>query len=213
MSTHKLRPKLKKYIRLGLLKKKGAAVSKKQNFFFSPDLNYLNTKFSNKLEHSFNKAISNHRKLKLFFGFHKTSLLKRVIKKKLLKNLKSRYFLKEVEFCSILECRLDILLYRLGLVSTIFEAKQLISHKKVRVNNNYVSSYSYLLKKSDVISFEPSVHTLLKKRLLKHLQERNLYILNFVEINFKILKVIFIKEKFFIPEHLQHYNSLLKWKI
>ena len=40
MSTHKLRPKLKKYIRLGLLKKKGAAVSKKQNFFFSPDLNW-----------------------------------------------------------------------------------------------------------------------------------------------------------------------------
>jgi len=211
MKNHKIRPRLKRYIKFGILtKNKNYKLRKK---FFSPDLNYLNTKFSNKLELYFNKSILNIRKLKLLFGFHRTSLLKKINKKSKLKNVKSQHFLKEVRFCSLLERRLDVLFYRLGLVSTLFEAKQLLSHKKVKINNYFVSSYSYLLKKGDIISFDSSLEESIKKRLIQECQKRNLYIINSVEVNFKILKIIFIQEKVFLPEYIQNYTSLLKWKI
>jgi ribosomal protein S4 len=214
MTTHKLRPRLKKYLKLGILSKKKIYKSKKPTLFFLPDSNYLNTKFSSRLEQYFNKSIMNRRKLKLFFGFYKTSLLKKINNKKAFKKTKSRFFfLKELEFCSLLERRLDILLYRLGLVSTLFEAKQLISHKKIKINNCFISSYSYLLRKGDHISFDSSIETLIKKVLITQFQIRNLYNLNSIEINFKILKIVFIKEKIFLPEQTQHYTSFLKWKI
>jgi len=211
MALHKVRPRLKKYVKFGILKKDTRHVSKTKAFF-SPDLNYLNTKFSNKLEQSFNKSISNLRKLKLLFGFYRTALLKKITGKRFLRKSKSRYLLKEVEFCSLLERRLDVLLYRLGLVSSLFEAKQLISHKKVRINNCFVSSYSYSLKKGDIVSFDSSIELMVKRCLIKQLQTRDLYVLRYVEINFKILKIIFLKEKLFLPEQIQHYNSLLKWE-
>ena len=78
MTTHKLRPRLKKYLKLGILSKKKIYKSKKPTLFFLPDSNYLNTKFSSRLEQYFNKSIMNRRKLKLFFGFYKTSLLKKI---------------------------------------------------------------------------------------------------------------------------------------
>jgi ribosomal protein S4 len=79
-----------------------------------------------------------------------------------------RYTLNELEFCSILERRLDILLFRLGFVPSIFAAKQLISHKKVKVNNHANSSFSRLLKKGDVISFDNSVYPVIYCNLTNH---------------------------------------------
>lgn len=81
MALHKVRPRLKKYVKFGILKKDTRHVSKTKAFF-SPDLNYLNTKFSNKLEQSFNKSISNLRKLKLLFWFLSNSVIEKNYRKK-----------------------------------------------------------------------------------------------------------------------------------
>jgi small subunit ribosomal protein S4 len=51
-----------------------------------------------------------------------------------------------------LECRLDNVVYRMGFASTRAEARQLVSHKAVSVNEKLVNIASYQCKAGDVIS-------------------------------------------------------------
>lgn len=213
MNIHKIRPKLKKYakIRVFLNVKK----NKKETLnFFSPDLTYLTSKSSNKIKDNYQLNLLHRRKLKLLLGFQRMSLLKKCLKTELKGNLKSWRFVNEIEFCSILERRLDILLYRLGFVTTLFEAKHLISHKKIKINNQESTSYSRLLKKGDIISFVPSVKPLIKKRLIKQIKIRDFYFNTFynVEVNLKTLKIIVLTEKIDLAQQLQHYSFSLNWK-
>lgn len=57
------------------------------------------------------------------------------------------------DFIILLESRLDIIIYRLKVTRSIFEAKQIINHGKVQINGKYVFSQNYILKKGDIISF------------------------------------------------------------
>ena len=52
----------------------------------------------------------------------------------------------------LLESRLDNVVYRIGLGSTRAEARQLVSHKAVLVNDKQVNIPSYVVKPGDVIS-------------------------------------------------------------
>jgi small subunit ribosomal protein S4 len=51
-----------------------------------------------------------------------------------------------------LECRLDNVVYRMGFAATRAEARQLVSHKAVSVNEKLVNIASYQCKAGDVIS-------------------------------------------------------------
>ncbi len=53
---------------------------------------------------------------------------------------------------SFLERRLDNVVYRLGFACTRSEARQLVSHKAILVNNKVVNIASYLVEVGDVIS-------------------------------------------------------------
>jgi small subunit ribosomal protein S4 len=53
---------------------------------------------------------------------------------------------------SLLECRLDNVVYRMGFGSTRAEARQLVSHKAILVNTKSVNIPSYLVKVGDVVS-------------------------------------------------------------
>jgi len=52
----------------------------------------------------------------------------------------------------LLESRLDAVVYRSNIAPTIFSAKQLISHKHIKVNGKVVNISSYRLKIGDVVS-------------------------------------------------------------
>lgn len=52
---------------------------------------------------------------------------------------------------SLLESRLDNVVYRLGLATTRTEARQLVSHKAIMVNGKVVNISSFLVKPQDVI--------------------------------------------------------------
>src|SRR5579872_3199989 len=52
----------------------------------------------------------------------------------------------------ILECRLDNVVYRMGFAATRAEARQLVSHKGVSVNDKLVNIASYQCKAGDVIN-------------------------------------------------------------
>jgi small subunit ribosomal protein S4 len=51
----------------------------------------------------------------------------------------------------LLECRLDNVVYRMGFASTRAEARQLVSHKALSVNDQVVSIASYQCKAGDVV--------------------------------------------------------------
>ena len=53
---------------------------------------------------------------------------------------------------SLLECRLDNVVYRMGFGSTRAEARQLVSHKAMTVNGQSVNIPSYLVKTGDVVA-------------------------------------------------------------
>ena len=53
---------------------------------------------------------------------------------------------------SLLECRLDNVVYRMGFGSTRAEARQLVSHKAILVNGQAVNIPSYLVKEGDVVA-------------------------------------------------------------
>lgn len=218
MTNHKTKPKIKKYIKAGIFfnikKHKNLTIKKKKLRFFSPDFVYLNSKKSDKIEESYQISFINRKKLKLLFGFPRTSFFKKILKKNLLKKKNSKYFLKENEFCSSLECRLDFLLFRLGLAKNLFEAKHLIAYKKVFVNGESSRSYTKRLKKGDIISFDTSAKKLIFTRLLNEIVNRSFFfnVHNNLEINFKTLKIVILSEKINFSRQIQHYSVFLNWK-
>ena len=53
---------------------------------------------------------------------------------------------------SLLESRLDNVVYRMGFGSTRAEARQMVSHKAIIVNGNSVNIPSYMVKAGDVVA-------------------------------------------------------------
>lgn len=53
---------------------------------------------------------------------------------------------------TLLECRLDNVVYRMGFGATRSEARQLVSHKAIMVNGRSVNVSSYSVKPDDIIS-------------------------------------------------------------
>lgn len=54
-------------------------------------------------------------------------------------------------FISLLESRLDVVVYRANFVPTVFAARQFVNHKHVTVNNKIVNIPSYKLKVGDIV--------------------------------------------------------------
>lgn len=59
-------------------------------------------------------------------------------------------------FIGLLESRLDAVVYRLNLASTIFAARQLVTHCHIRVNGKKVNIPSLRLKEGDIIELKES---------------------------------------------------------
>ena len=64
-------------------------------------------------------------------------------------------------FVALLERRLDAVVYRMNFSDSIFGARQLVSHKHVKVNDNIVNIASFLVKDGDVIELTDSAKQIL----------------------------------------------------
>lgn len=63
-------------------------------------------------------------------------------------------------FISLLESRLDSVVYRANFVPTVFSARQFVNHKHVTVNGKVVNIPSYRLKVGDVVQIREKSRTL-----------------------------------------------------
>lgn len=60
---------------------------------------------------------------------------------------------------NLLESRLDNVVYRMGFASTRAEARQLVSHKSIQVNNEFINIPSYQVSVGDVVSIRDKSKT------------------------------------------------------
>ena len=104
---------------------------------------------------------------------------------------------------SLLETRLDNVVYRLGLAKTRTMARQLVSHRDVLVNGKKVNIPSYSVKMDNVISLSPKIKK--TANVSKILEEKSNEILPFLQKKGVVGKLVRYpkKEDLQIPFNLQ----------
>ena len=91
---------------------------------------------------------------------------------------------------SLLECRLDNVVYRMGFGSTRAEARQLVSHKAILVNGSAVNIPSYQVGANDEISIREKAKKQSRIQLAMELAEQG-DLPEWVEVDGKALKGVF----------------------
>ena len=100
----------------------------------------------------YGKQLSEKQKVKNMYG-----LREKQFKRFFSIAIKSREGVPGENLLSLLERRLDNTLYRLKLATTRTQARQMVVHGHVMVNNHKVYSPSFLVKINDVVSLDPKV--------------------------------------------------------
>lgn len=91
----------------------------------------------------------------------------------------------------LLERRLDIVVYRMNFVPTVFSARQFVNHKHVKVNGKTVNIPSYRVKEGDVIEVAEKARQIPMVIEAAEKQERE--VPSYLEADNKILKGKFIR--------------------
>ncbi|HIM58401.1 MAG TPA: 30S ribosomal protein S4 [Gammaproteobacteria bacterium] len=91
---------------------------------------------------------------------------------------------------SLLECRLDNVVYRMGFGSTRAEARQLVSHKSILVNGSIVNIPSYQVSANDEISIREKAKKQSRIQLAVELAEQAGQV-DWVDVDNKTLKGVF----------------------
>ena len=98
-----------------------------------------------------NYIFKKKQQLKIFYG----KISEKKFKKIVLKSKNSSKTLDNSSYFNIIETRLDMLLYRAKFLPTIFSCNQLLTHKKILINNNIITNNTaYPIKQGDFISLK-----------------------------------------------------------
>jgi ribosomal protein S4 len=144
------------------------------------------------------------------FSFSKQAKLKAFFVRALKFSKNSWKFSKENLLCSLIESRLDILLFRLGFAKTLYQSRHFIIHKKVLVNNVSQKNSFFLLSRGDIISFCPEINEQIVKNLVILNNKIALHFPN-LEINYRTLKIIFLKRFVANRNLLKFQEQPLNW--
>jgi len=117
---------------------------------------FSKTTYQQRKTGEFFQQLKERKKLSLFYGHLSRKQIVTLFKKA--EKIKG-YFSRNL--FSLLERRLDVVLYRSGLTQTIAEARQLIKHNKIRVNDVRVNISSYSLNPGDLISVQSETQSTL----------------------------------------------------
>lgn len=91
----------------------------------------------------------------------------------------------------LLESRLDTVVYRMGVVPTVFAARQFVNHGHVRVNGKKVNISSYQVKEGDVIEVREKSKQL--ATVLEIIQNPERSVPEYIEFNAAELKAKFLR--------------------
>lgn len=157
---------------------------------------YSSAKFASP-GNSFKKKFKNDLLTKKTFSYFYGELNRKYLKKQMTEIYVAKQTKNSRNFCiEIFESRLDSVLKRAKFGLTIKDARQLISHRHVKVNNKTETNYSYILKQGDLIQIEENSRKIVKRKLKNLLKERSNKVLwpavpNYLTINYKTLDIVF----------------------
>jgi small subunit ribosomal protein S4 len=113
---------------------------------------------------SYKKKFKNNLLAKATFSFLYGGLSKKYLKTRMTKIYKFSKIKNSKSNCSeFFESRLDSVLYRSQFCTSVRSARQLITHKHIRVNGSIEKNKDCLIKKGDQITVTPKVKKLIKK--------------------------------------------------
>lgn len=92
---------------------------------------------------------------------------------------------------ALLESRLDTVVYRLGIVATVFAARQFVNHGHILVNNKRVNIASYRVEEGDTIQVREKSRQLLI--ILESLKDAERSVPDYIEFDDKELKAKFVR--------------------
>jgi len=152
-------------------------------------------KIINKIDTKINKndyivQLQEKQKLKYNYGISEKKLSRYFIT---FKNKKNGNKIRPLQ---LIESRLDCVLYRANFTLNIRQAKQIISHKQILINNKNINISSYICKSGDLITINAPK---LIKNLMKKLYLKAKNILNFKKIKYNIRTSIMLYQ---IPNHI-----------
>lgn len=136
-------------------------------------------------EKRYKNTLVETKKFKLFYG----GLTGKHIKKLTKMTLNKKYRKINPVFLELFESRLDTILHRSKFSPSVKNARQLILHGKILVNNNPIKAKSYLLKPGDLITINSKYFELIETNI----QESEIWPIppKHLTINYKTLQIIF----------------------
>jgi len=145
---------------------------------------------------SFKKNFRNDLFTKKIFNYMYGNFRKKYLKKQMIEIYQSKKPQDHTKFfIEFIESRLDAVLYKSKFATSIRNAKQLITHKNIKVNNKIEKNGSYILKQGDLISVTSKSKSILKQNLNKQIYDRPDAVLpippSYLNINYKTLEIIF----------------------
>lgn len=109
-------------------------------------------------QHPYNKKLSEYsirlkekQKLRFNYGINERQLLNYV------KKARKRKGSSGILLLTLLEMRLDNIVFQLGFAPTIMSSRQLISHKHILLNEKEINICSYICKPTNIISVKKSI--------------------------------------------------------
>ena len=196
---------LKRYKEVGKLKRKKWATFtrrlEKANHFFQKYKpytfnHYSSTKFASR-GNSLKKKFKNDLLTKKTFNYFYGELSRKYLKKQMTQIYESKQIRNTRNLCiETFESRLDSVLKRAKFCSTIKDARQLITHKHIKVNNKIETNYSCILKQGDLIQVNVKSRKIVKTKLNNLLKEHYNKVLwpfvpGYLIVNYRTLNIIF----------------------
>ena len=166
-------------------------ISKFRKRKFHDPISYFLFNFKNFFNKKFKYNLQNKQRLSFFYGKLRKSFLKKLVRSTL-REFKNLNMHATILFIRKLETRLDTALYRAHFSYSFRNARQLISHKKIYVNDKIVQYNSYVLKKGDLITLHKDIFEFIILNIRKSktwpIPPKHLH------INYKTLQILVIEE-------------------
>lgn len=191
---------------LFLLKKLSKNNKRNCYYKFYDQTSYKLIKYRNRFSNNYKESIINKKSFKLFYGSLNKNYLKTCVKNsiRLSNQLQNQINFNSI-FVNLLEKRLDVVLLRSNLVLSIRNARQIINHNHVFVNDKVVSTYSFLVNKGDCIKFSPKI--IKKIKLYVVLSDFWPLPPAYLQVNYKLFQIRVLDEIIFSNQP----SKLLVW--
>jgi small subunit ribosomal protein S4 len=164
---------------------------------FKPHTNYAYkiNKFASQ-GNSFKKKFKSNLLAKTTFSYLYGGLPKKFLKAQMIDIYRSKKMKNSIRICmESFESRLDSILYRAHFCKSVKNARQLISHKHVKVNGVVEKNKDYIVKQGDLITLHSKSMKLIKKNLKEKFKKNPDFIIwplppKYFNVNYKTLEIV-----------------------